>query len=138
MNNCLINDRFICHYSNNSWGDEVLIMEKSGLAFARAYWFNDDEKSIYLNWLSVSESARKQGIGTELQIIREEIGRKIGASCAYLQVEKDTWMHNWYKRRGYKDYKRDDNGLIWMKKSLIISKAVTVESHNRIVSATEL
>jgi GNAT superfamily N-acetyltransferase len=95
-------------------------MEKHGFAFAHAYWYHDDKSTINLNWLSVSESSRKKGIGTELQEIREEIGRKLGASVSSLQVEKGSWMHDWYKRRGYEYLREDDNdnNLVWMSKTL--------------------
>lgn len=116
----IINDNFIYHLNYESWGVEILIMEKTGVAFARIYWCNDDIESIYLNWLSVVPESRNKGIATQLQIIREEIGRKLGYKYAYLQVEESSWMHEWYKRRGYEDYDslNKDENLIWMGKLL--------------------
>jgi GNAT superfamily N-acetyltransferase len=121
--NCRLYDvgtRFISHFNTNSWGDEILIMEKKGKAFARVYWYYDDLKTIYLDWLTVSEDERKKGLGTHLQQIRENIGRRTGATTSCLWVEKNTWMHEWYKRRGYVDWKDNDNheNAVWMKKSL--------------------
>lgn len=115
-----VSNRFISHFKSESWGCSVLIMEKTGKAFGRIYWFNDDANTIYLDWLSVDESVRKQGIGRELQEIREEIGRILNAKTSCLWVKKDTWMHEWYQRRGYVDWKNYDNeeNAIWMQKSL--------------------
>jgi GNAT superfamily N-acetyltransferase len=117
----IIPDSFIYHITNESWGFEVLIMGKTGNSFARAYWYHDDKDSVYLNWLTVSQESRKQGIATELQKIREEIGRKIGAKCAYLQAENQSWMQSWYLRRGYliaDDNQPNEDNLVWMRKEI--------------------
>ena len=116
-----INHRFIAHCKTDTWGFSVLIMEKTGKAFCRLYRYNNDITTVYLDWLSVDEKSRKKGIGTKLQEIREEIGRKLGATTSCLWVKKDSWMHKWYQRRGYldfMDYEQEENA-IWMKKSLV-------------------
>lgn len=112
--------RFIPHYKIESWGLSILIMERSGKAFGRLYQYNDDSSSVYLDWLSVDEDSRNQGIGTELQEVREKIGVGLGATTSCLWVRKDTWMHDWYKRRGYIDFQNhsDEENAIWMKKPL--------------------
>lgn len=73
-----------------------------------------------LIFLSVDESERKCGLGTELQIIREDIGRYLGATTSCLFVTKNTWMHEWYNRRGYKNWKnyKGDKTTIWLRKTL--------------------
>lgn len=114
--------KYISHLKTESWGASILIMEQTGKAFSRIYWFNDDNTTVYLDWLSVSTEFRHQGIGTQLQEMREEIGRKLGAKTSCLWVQKDSWMHDWYKRRGYKDcgnYEKEENA-IWMQKTLEI------------------
>lgn len=116
-----LNPDFIFHCSPSPWGGSILIMEKYGKAFGRIYWFNDDNTTVYLDWLSVDEDIRRQGVGTKLQIMREKMGVELGAATSCLWVVKDTWMHDWYKRRGYEDgmdYNGEENA-IWMNKSLI-------------------
>jgi len=95
-------------------------MEEQGKAFARMYQYKEDNAVIYLDSLSVEESMRKQGVGTKLQEIRENIGKSIGATTSFLWVLKDSWMHEWYKKRGYEDYSdyEEDDMCIWMKKGL--------------------
>lgn len=96
-------------------------MGKDGKTFASVYWYNDDPTTIYLAGLSVNIEVRKQGLGTLLQEIREDIGRKMAAKTACLSVNKDSWMYEWYIRRGYKSFENginEDNNL-WMKKSLV-------------------
>lgn len=110
---------FIMHEQSEDVFDEVLIMQKHGKAFARLYMFHDDPKKCYLNWLSVSPDARRNGIGTRLQELREELGIARGAEVAHLVVDKESWMYEWYKRRGYVEYQDHEEGQVWMKKQLV-------------------
>lgn len=116
------NDDFILHYaitSDNTYS--ILIMEKHGIAFARIYWYGDDNINVYLDYLSVNIKNRKNTIGTRLQKLQERIAKEIGFLCAILLVEKETWMHDWYTRRGYRDSVSHDtrNEYVWMTKKLI-------------------
>jgi len=97
-----------------------MIMEASGAAFARVYWYSDDTSTVYLDSLHVDDKARRQGIGTDLQIMREEIGINSGAVKCFLWVKKDTWMLEWYKRRGYVYYSEHETEVncVWMIKYL--------------------
>lgn len=101
-------------------GGNVWVMHKDGKGFARLYWWTDEPDSVYLSDLSVSDEYRNSGIGTELQEIREEIGRKRGTKWYRLWVEKGTWMRKWYARRGYTYWKKmsDDVNNMWLKKRL--------------------
>jgi len=108
--------RFICHISNSDCGGSVLVMEKSGKAFARTYWFNDDTDTIYFDWLSVDESERGNGIATELLNAHIGIAKKFEVETM-LWVKRDTWVHEWYNRKGYQDYKdyEKESNAIWMR-----------------------
>lgn len=87
---------FIYHTSNNNWGGSILCMEKNGKAFARTYWFYDDDKSIYFDWLSVTEEYRKNGIATKLLNSHIKTAQKFKIET-FLWVERDSWMYEWYK-----------------------------------------
>ena len=94
-------------------------MEEHGSAYARAYIYNDNKKTIYLEGLSVNEHERNKGFGTELQEIRENYGKSVGCKYSMLVVKSDSWMKKWYEKRGYKNYGPHDLGdHIWMKKKL--------------------
>lgn len=112
----IVSSRFICHFYYSDCGGSVLVMEKSGKAFARTYWFNDDSSAIYFDWLSVDEGERGNGIATELLNAHIEIAKQFEVETM-LWVKKDTWMHDWYKRKGYQDYKdnKNENNAIWMR-----------------------
>lgn len=116
-----VSSRFITHITETSWGYSIWIMEKKGNGFARAYYYSDDQSTIYLDNLSVSWHSRKRGIGTKLQEIREHIGRFAGFKKSCLWVVSGTWQEEWYKRRGYVEvceHPDETNGL-WMEKNLI-------------------
>ncbi len=116
-----VNNGFICHYMKRDVSDTMHIMSKDSTSYCRVYWFHDDNDTVYLEWLSVSEHCRKRGVGLYLQLLREDIGRILGAKTSMLWVTKDSWMHKWYKRRGYVDdidYLKEDNA-VWMKRKLL-------------------
>lgn len=115
-----VNHRFITHYKKEPNQVSYLIMEENGLAFGRMYYYNDDPKTIYLDWLSVDESVRNKGLGTAIQELREEIGQSLGFKKSILWVEIGSWMHEWYKRRGYEDWypRESEKNAIWMRKSI--------------------
>jgi N-acetylglutamate synthase-like GNAT family acetyltransferase len=113
---------YIFHISHEYWGFSVFIMQKDGKSYGRVYQYDNDKSAICLEGLNVNPDCRNLGLGTELQEIRENIGREIGATESYLWVDTDSWMYEWYKRRGYVDWKKfddeDNDKLIWMCKTL--------------------
>lgn len=112
--------RWIIQPFQHDWGNQILIMHKNGVAFARLYYYKDDMRSMYLDMLSVIPEKRKMGLGKQLQVMREDIARLMGAHTVQLWVKKDTWMHEWYLRRGYMDMcdHEDEPDAIWMSKDL--------------------
>ena len=111
---------FIIHIKSEYWGQSIFLMEKEGKAFARIYRYNDDTSAIYLENLSVDEDCRRQGIGRELCNIHERIAKEYCAKTLCLSVVKDSWMHEWYIRRGYEDFEtnENENKQVWMRKIL--------------------
>lgn len=93
-------------------------MEKQGKAYMSIYWYDDNDSTIYIDCISVDNKMRKQGFGTKLKKIAEEIGIYIGSSYIQILIDKNKWIYDWYKRCGYIDYKDYDKDYIWMRKSL--------------------
>lgn len=111
---------FIAHITQYDDWTSLTIMHNEGKFACRIFWYHEDSDSIYLSDLSVNEDLRRRSIGTRLQRLREKIGIKLGATAAYLWVNKDSWQHDWYERRGYVYYDDyyDEENIVWMKKDL--------------------
>lgn len=114
---CGITARF--YFSQDS-EIETLTIKADGVAEASVYWYLDDSSTVYLSNLVVYPQFRNKGIGKKLQVIREQIGKDLNANTSCLWVKNKTWMHEWYKKRGYSDLKdHEQKGFVWMSKSLL-------------------
>lgn len=84
------------------------------------YMYDDDENTMYLSNIFVKRSERNQGLGDSILMSADELARRVNAKQIILTVKDDSFMHNWYKRRGYEDL--EDNyerrGYVWMIKHL--------------------
>ena len=107
-------DNFICHYSITEWGGSVMVMEKSGRAFSRTYYFKNDP-AIFFEWLSVNEDCRGMGIASKLLDGHINIA-KLYSLESFLYVKKGTWVKKWYEKKGYRYHKdfEDDIAYAWM------------------------
>ena len=98
-------------------------MEENGISFARLYWYEDDPETAYFSELSVNLLYRSKGIATKLMQMCEEEAIKEGSKYMCLAVIKNSWMHQWYKRREFKEieynHPYNNKNTIWMKKKLI-------------------
>lgn len=111
--------KLIKHYIKDGDYSSIGFMESTGIAYARAYYFADDKKTFFLDSLSVDETFRNKGIGTELQKIREQLALEKGFKYTMLWVKKRTWMRKWYQRRGYHYYKPyKEEKAVWLRKKL--------------------
>ncbi len=110
--------RYIKHEYKNKSDYGTFFMLEDGSALCRIYGFKDDDSYMVLDSLSVKPNFRNRGIGTRLQEIREEYAKKKNCTHVFLWVEKNSWMIDWYKRRGYIEkgvYDKED-GCVWMRK----------------------
>lgn len=113
-----LSDSFISHTTQSEWGGSFLVMEKNGHAFARTYWFHEESDNIFFDWLDVSENARNEGFGNELLDHHIDTANKLNLN-SFLWAVKDSWIHDWYIRKGYLD-KGDHSemeGCVWMMRS---------------------
>ena len=111
--------KYIKHNIVEDWGEACVFIREDGASFARAYWFNDDKDTLFLDSLSVSPEKRKQGIGLDLQLIREEMAICLQFKNTALWVKQHTWQYEWYKRRGYVfDKQHEEDGCVWMVKDV--------------------
>jgi len=109
--------KFSANLSPDNVQDTLTIIEKEGKSFVQVYWYHDDPLSFYIASLYVTDT--KKGLGNNLLDLCEDLGRELSKKDSYLWVEKNSWMHEWYLRRGYTDYKdHEKENYIWMRKLL--------------------
>lgn len=111
---------FLYRYNEESWGTSVLIISKNGKAFVSVHRYDDELNTIYISDLHVDITLASKGIGTKLLRICELFSMDLHAEFACLKVNKNLWIYDWYKRKGYDDYMidKDDSNFIWMRKLL--------------------
>lgn len=78
------------------------------------YTYNDEPKIVYLSHLYVNPQYRSRGLGrTVINLIKDEVFEYRRAEELRLWVNKDSWVHGWYKRAGFKDMEGEtDNSYI--------------------------
>ena len=83
------------------------------------YMYDDDKKSLYLSNVEVYDSSRGKGIGNEILEFAYEKARKRNITSLYLFVLEHSWMHEWYKRKGFTDHSyTEDPRYVWMIKEV--------------------
>ena len=77
------------------------------------------EDVCFLSTLIVDSDHRGRGHGNRLLAFAEEQARKWCDTCITLQVKHDSWMHDWYARKGYHEVAPGyDNGMVLMSKNI--------------------
>lgn len=94
----------------------------------REYWseytrifieiYDDEPNECVFTHLYTIEGHRQKGYGRRALSEAEEIAKVLGCNVAYLKVETDSWMHQWYLRMGYKWYKNINSEYTWLTKNL--------------------
>ena len=98
---------FRVHYNKQGEMESVFVMSTSGHLFFRLTkygdWSEGEEREIYLSDFSVEEQFRGLGEGNKSLDKIIEVCKELGADKLLLGVEEvDSWVSEWYKRKGYK------------------------------------
>lgn len=93
---------YITHLSVSEWGETLHIMDVNGFAFCSISRYNESPDIFIIHGLHVVEQQRQKGYATRLIEYCENYAKNHGAITIRLKVLKDSWMRNWYKRKGYK------------------------------------
>ena len=82
--------------------------------------YENDPSTCILTHLLVDEDHRQRGYGTKALEQAEIIAKDLGCDVVQLMVETDSWMHDWYLRRGYEflEFDEDDAVCTWLCKKL--------------------
>ena len=80
----------------------------------------DNRFTIILNSLFVNPEYRQSNIGTILVNTSEKIAELIGFDVVTLEVKEDSWMQQWYRKKGYREYgySSKNKDSIWMLKQM--------------------
>ena len=94
----------------------------------REYWskytrifieiYDDIPNECVLTHLYTLKSHRQKGYGKQALSEAESIAKELGCHTAYIKVETDSWMYQWYLRCGYQWYKNADKEYTWLTKNL--------------------
>ena len=122
----LVGPEYVIHFERgdwddgrDDWGGRVLLMERGGLATGRVSYYIDEPDRVYLDGLSVDIRVRGKGLGAKVLELQEQIGRVLGVQYLCMCVRKESWMYNWYKKKGYVDYHEDDEvAYMWVRKEI--------------------
>lgn len=86
------------------------------------YWYDDDSTKIYLSNVDIWKKWQGLGLGNMLLARAVEEARKLsvqhGFNSLVLNCKKDSFVHAWYQRNGFEDFKPKDEDYVWMKRDL--------------------
>lgn len=108
-------------HEKTDFGDVWYITsEPEGIFRFAIYGYDDDRETIYLSNIFVGKEYRKNGLGTIILNVADDVAKKLKANTICLKVKQDSFSHDWYGRYGYLDLSVDDEEpqFIWMSKNV--------------------
>ena len=84
---------------NSEYGMDIFCHVQNGMCRLTVY--DTCPSVMFLSTLVVNEKCRKQGIGTTILEEVDKIAQETGRDVISLQVENNTWMKDWYLRKGF-------------------------------------
>lgn len=121
LNVIKLNPNYICHHSITDFGGEIHVMHVFGISYMKMYWYNDNEKELYMADLNVSQDSRENGIGNHMLKMFCLVGQAMEIEQLTLAVIESSWMYKWYVRNEFwnnKLAKHDDADKVWLDKKL--------------------
>ena len=84
------------------------------------HFYKDDLDSAILTSLEVNQDSRRCGIGTQIMDYVENFARHREFKRIFLKIlniNRNTWLHQWYLKQGYVFHEEDTSG-IWLRKDI--------------------
>ena len=91
----------VIHHNYWYWGESYYIILDNGNGMITMQIDNDDKILGCITNLSVTDLARKKGLGDRLLKECEELAKSLGIKEIYLTAEKGSFVFDWYKRKGF-------------------------------------
>lgn len=98
-------------------GESWLFLEPISKSVCKIFIYKN-AKDGYISFLGVPDKSRKQGIGKFLLDRCCEIAKFLKLTEVYMNVKKDSWMHDWYARYGFADSDMIDDNYVEMTKTI--------------------
>ena len=106
-------------FQYTEWGKRWFFNDVADRYKFAMYIYSDDPDKIYLSNVFVKPEYRRYGLGNCILSDAECVAKENNASEIILKVLKDTFVHDWYSRHGYKDYCIEpESEYVWMRKVL--------------------
>lgn len=108
---------YVTEFDNERKHISLILIDSNFVIYGNIkLFFEKDIKYGYIHDLYISDSIRNNNYATYLIQLAENIIYDLGYVGIFINVEKDTWMNNWYKKIGYVLTNEDNNILIYVKK----------------------
>ena len=107
---------YIHHVNTWWWGKTITLVSKDGYSTVELQ-FDDNYPTIaFIKGLSVFQTRRKEGYGTEIMGCCEAIAKKEGYTFLQLSVNKEQdWLVEWYKHLGFVIIMKDEHEFTMLK-----------------------
>ena len=115
-----MNIEYLVKEETTDFGKVWYFIDEENISRFALYMYNDEPKNFYLSNIYVDIKYRQSGRGNYILGKATEIAKKYNAENLMLKVLDKSFMHEWYKRHGFKDliYDEEENEYIWMIKEL--------------------
>jgi len=91
----------VIHHNYWYWGESYYIILDNGNGMITLQIDNDNKTFGWISNLSVFDKARKKGLGNRLLKECENLAKDLKLQKIYLTAEKDSFVFDWYKRKGF-------------------------------------
>ena len=81
------------------------------------YRYDDNLREIFLANVFVKENSRNKGLGNRILELAVLEAKKLKGEVLILKCDKNSWIHEWYLRKGFKDTSIEKE-MVWMCKEL--------------------
>ena len=114
------NIEYITKEETTDFGKVWYFTDKEKVSRFALYVYNDEPQNFYLSNVYVNINYRQSGRGNYILEKATEIAKKHNAENLMLKVLSNSFMHEWYKRHGFKDLIDDlkESDYIWMIKKI--------------------
>lgn len=104
------------HVNKWWWGKTITFIKDGGKATVELQMDDNYPRVVFIKGLSVIESERRKGLGTELLALCERVARKECAKFLQLTADKEKeWLVEWYKKHGFVVFMHDEHEEVMVK-----------------------